>query len=106
MLGRQHAKLTYPALELYVRSRRAGGAAAATIRFELAVLSQAFKVARKRGVIASAPLFPTVPVRNVRTEHFTDAQLDRLLAELPDYLDPVVRFAAATGWLSSGPGPA
>src|SRR2546427_3099471 len=40
----------------------------------------------------------TVTVRNVRTEHFTDAELDRLLAELPDYLAPVVRFASATGW--------
>jgi len=68
------------------------------VRFELAVLSQAFKVARKRGVLGSQPLVPTVTVRNVRTAHFTDAELERLLVELPDRLRPVVRFGAATGW--------
>src|SRR2546429_442539 len=70
---RRAAKVTYPTLEGYVRARRVQKAAAATVRFELAVLSQAFRVARKRGVLANSPLFPTVTVRNVRTEHFTDA---------------------------------
>ncbi len=91
-------KVTYAALESYVRARRDEKAAPATVRFELAVLGQAFKVARKRGLLTSAPLFPTVTVRNIRTSHFTDGELERLVAELPDYLVPVVRFAAATGW--------
>jgi integrase len=95
---RRTAKVTYPALEGYVRARRTAKAAPATVRFELAVLAQAFKIARRRGVLSSSPLFPTVTVRNVRTEHFTEEELGKLMAELPDYLGPVVRFAAATGW--------
>jgi integrase len=95
---RRVAKLTYASLTEYVKARRAEGAAPATVRFELAVLSQAFKIARKRGLVSIAPPFPTVPVRNVRTVYFTDAELDRLLAELPQELAAVVRFGAATGW--------
>jgi integrase len=95
---RRAAKVTYHALEGYVRARRAARAAAATIRFELAVFSQAFRVSRKRGLLFTSPLFPSVPVRNVRVEHFRDGELERLVGELPDYLAPVVRFAAATGW--------
>lgn len=92
-------KVTYSALEGYVKARRdEGAAAAATIRFELAVLSQAFKVARKRGLLTTAPLFPTVTVRNTRTVHFTDKELTALLKELPRNLGAVVRFGAATGW--------
>jgi len=95
---RRAARITYASLEAYVGTRRAEGAEPATIRFELAVFSQSFKVARKVGVLSSSPLFPTVRVRNVRTVHFTEEELGKLMAELPNYLAPVVRFAAATGW--------
>jgi integrase len=92
------ARITYAALEKYVKARRSEHAAAATIRFELAVLAQAFKVARKRDLLAAAPLFPTVTVRNTRTVHFTDEELGRLLRELPSEIGAVVRFGACTGW--------
>jgi integrase len=95
---RRAIKITYASLEGYARSRREQGAAPATVRFELAAFSQAFKVARRRGLLATQPLFPSVSVRNVRTVHFTDAELERLMSELPEYLSPVVKFAAATGW--------
>ncbi len=92
------AKIAYAALEKYVKFRRAKGAAAASIRLELSVLAQSFKIARKRGTLSATPIFPTVPVSNVRTEHFTDAELSRLLEYLPSPVGAVVRFGAATGW--------
>ena len=92
------AKLAYASLERYVKARRAEGAAPASIRLELWVLGQAFKVARKRGTLSAAPLLPTVPVSNVRTEHFTDSELAALLESLPNPVAAVVRFGAATGW--------
>ncbi|OGF10422.1 MAG: hypothetical protein A2W00_08960 [Candidatus Eisenbacteria bacterium RBG_16_71_46] len=90
-------RLDYAALEGYVKARRRT-AAAATVRFELAVLAQAFKVARQRGRLASAPMFPTVPVRNVRTASFTDAEVSALLDALPEPLRAVTEFASLTGW--------
>lgn len=92
------AKIAYAALEKYVKARRAEGAAPASIRLELSVLAQSFKIARKRGTLSTAPIFPTVPVSNVRTEHFTDAELRTLLEYLPSPVGAVVRFGAATGW--------
>jgi integrase len=91
-------KIAYATLEKYVKLRRAKGAAAASIRLELSVLAQSFKIARKRGLLGTAPIFPTVPVSNVRTEHFTDAELSKLLEYLPSPVGAVVRFGAATGW--------
>ncbi|HYM81660.1 MAG TPA: tyrosine-type recombinase/integrase [Candidatus Limnocylindria bacterium] len=39
-----------------------------------------------------------MPVSNVRTEHFTDAELSAVLECLPPPVRAVVRFGAATGW--------
>ena len=92
------AKITYVSLEKYVKARRAEGAAPASIRLELSVLAQSFKIARTRGTLSAAPIFPTVPVSNVRTEYFTGAELSTLLEYLPSPVGAVVRFGAATGW--------
>jgi integrase len=92
------ADLDYPALEGYAKARRRKGAAAATIRGELATLSQAFKIARKRGLVATTPVFPTVTVRNTRTACFTDKELAAILVALPGPVRPVVEFASLTGW--------
>ncbi len=90
-------EIDYPALEGYVRARRKV-AAPATIRFELSVLSQGFKVGIMRGRVASAPPMPTVKVSNTRTACFTDDELAKLLAELPAPIKAVAEFAALTGW--------
>lgn len=91
-------KITYAALERYVKARRLEGAAPATMRLELSVLAQSFKIARRRGTLNTAPVFPTVPVSNVRTEHISDGELTALLEYLPPPVGAVVRFGAATGW--------
>jgi integrase len=90
-------EIDYTALEAYVRARRRV-AASATIRFELSVLSQAFKVGIMRGRVASAPPMPTVKVANTRTACFTDDELASLLDELPAPVKAVAEFAALTGW--------
>jgi integrase len=91
-------EITFAGLEKYVQSRRREGAAPATIRLELAALAQAFKIARKREKLATAPLFPTVTVRNIRTTHFADGELGRLLEQLPPPIRAVARFGSMTGW--------
>jgi integrase len=90
--------ITFAALEQYVRARHGQQAAASTIRNELAVFKQAFKVARKRALVASAPEFPTVTVRNTRTACFDDEQLEKLLKALPSPVRAVAAFGSMTGW--------
>lgn len=96
--GAKATGIDFSALEGYVKARRREGAAPATIRNELATLSQAFKLARKRGLLATAPVFPTVTVRNTRTACFTDAELAALLAALSCPVGAVAEFASLTGW--------
>ncbi len=99
--GWRAVNITPVALDRYVSHRRREGAGDATIKYELAVLRRAFRVAVKKKVLVSQPAFPELSVDNTR-ERFIDDELggslDRLLAELPEPLRPVVRFAYLTAW--------
>jgi integrase len=95
--GRKAATITYAALEDYVRHRQQQDAADATIHNELAALRNAFRRARRAGLVAVVPDFPMPQVQNVRESYFTVEELDRLLRLLPAYLRPPVQFAALTG---------
>jgi integrase len=98
-VDRRVARIDYDALEKYVRTRRRGdGAAAGTVRLELWVLRQAFRIGRKYKLVGEPPEFPTVTVKNVRTVHFTDPELAVLLEHLPDPVRAVTEFASMTGW--------
>lgn len=93
--------ITHSKLKGYVKARRRDPkrpAKPATIRLELSVLAQAFKIARQEEKLASARLFPTVRVENVRTAHFTDGELAALLDHFPPPVRAVVEFASLTGW--------
>lgn len=77
----------------YVALRRKQGAAPASIRMELAVLAQAFRVAR-----LPRPDLPAVEVDNVRRAFFEQHEVERVLQRLPADLRAVVQFGYATGW--------
>jgi integrase len=91
------ADINYGTLTKYVKARRRH-ASAGTVRMELWVLSQAYKIGRRHGLAGPRPEFPTVTVKNTRTVTFTDANLAALLAALPSPVRGVAEFASLTGW--------
>lgn len=92
------ARVKSPDLVRYANSRLAEGAAKATVRYELAILRRAYRLATRAGLLASRPEFPTIQVQNARTGFFERPELDAVLAALPEPLRPVVLSAYCTGW--------
>ncbi len=92
--------LTTDRLHQYVAHRRAEGDAPATIRNELTALRRAFRVAveRQRLRSGSVPVFPSLRVNNARDVFYTDAEVERVRAELPLALQHLWTVAAWTGW--------
>jgi integrase len=85
-------------LAAYKREREAAGAAPATIRLELGTLKHGLRLALGRKQLASVPSFPKLAPSKSRQGFFEPAEVDALMAELPDYLRPVVQFLYLTGW--------
>jgi integrase len=92
--------ITTDRLYKYEEHRRDEGAAAATVRNELAALRRAFAVAveRKRFKLGAVPVFPTITVKNARDVFLTDAEVEAVRAELPSELRNLWTVAAWTGW--------
>jgi integrase len=76
----------------------AEGAAPATIQHELAALRRMFRLGLEAGKVLRVPAFPTLQVHNVRTGFFERDEFERVRAELPEYLRPMVTVAYWTGW--------
>ena len=96
--GRKAREIDYRALQRYVADRQAAGAADATIHNELAALRRAFTLAVRAGLLAARPAFPMPKVVNTVVCWFTVAELDQLLARLPEAFRGPVEFAALSGW--------
>lgn len=62
-----------------------------------ALLVALLNTARLRGWIADVPHLPTRKAAEPRIRFLSAAEWQRLLAELPDHLKPLARFAVATG---------
>ena len=58
--------LTGARIAAYVRHRQEAGAAPATIKYDLAILKRAFKLAVASGMAAVVPSFPVIAVDNAR----------------------------------------
>jgi integrase len=71
------------------------------VKYELAILRRALSLAVKQGRLASWPAFPTIRVDNARSGFFEAAELEAVVAELPEPLRNVARFAYHTGWRSA-----
>jgi integrase len=85
-------------LMAYVRERTDAGATRATVAYELAVLKRAMSIAVEAELLPYRPKFPTIRLDNARTGFFEEPEFRAVLAELPQYLRPVVSFAYLTGW--------
>jgi hypothetical protein len=82
----------------YVTTREDEGAKPATVRYELAVLRRAFRVAVKEELLAHVPYIRKIEVKNTRVGFFTDAEFAAVLAGLPAETQPLVEFLWWTGW--------
>jgi len=90
--------LTPERMNAYARHRRAEGAAAQTVKNELAVLGLGFNLACKAGVLTQRPPLPAIKVRNARRGFFTDAELDAVLQHLPQHMRALIEVAYICGW--------
>ena len=90
--------ITAELLDRYAEQRLAEGAARSTVNQELAAVRRGFRLAVRKGLLATRPEIVLPKCRNVREGFFSDGDFAALLVELPAYLRPVIRFARATGW--------
>jgi hypothetical protein len=96
--GRRLSTVTTPDVRVYVAQRQAAGASNATVNRELTVLKRAFSLALQSGKLLAKPHIPMLHENNARTGFFEADQLASVLAHLPAPIQPVIRFAAITGW--------
>jgi len=98
------AAVTSETVTQYVKARQAQGAAAATINRELAILTRAYVLGVRARLVDQAPPIDKLPENNARSGFFKRADLERVIAGLPDHkgardsLPALFRFAYFTGW--------
>lgn len=92
------SSVTVPRLRAYIDDRLSEGAKPATVQRELSALRRMFRLGLQAGKVLRVPYFPTIQVSNVRTGFFEREEFDRVRAELPEYLRPLVTLAYWTGW--------
>ena len=90
--------IDYASASAYVAKRLEQKAAHATVRYELATLGRMLKLAVAAKLLPIRPQLPVVKVDNARQGFFEAEDLERVVAELPEHVAPLVRFLALTGW--------
>jgi integrase len=99
--------VTLDVLERLAEEYLAKGYARGTVKVDLAYLHSAFKITRRKGLIACNPDFPVIQVDNARTGFFERHQYEAVAAALaqrrPNYphgqvLADVATFAYLSGW--------
>jgi integrase len=103
-------ELTSPEVDKFiehslVHGRRKGGkdkpSKPASINRSLQLLSQSYKLAIANGLLTTAPRIRKLSERdNVRTGFFSDAEVRRVIANLPTHLQDFALFGYLTGWRS------
>ena len=97
--GHMRAITVTPAdLNSYITRRMEKGASLGTVDRELGILRRAFSLAVASDKLPRVPRFPRLRANNVRTGFFEDDQIRAVLRFLPEYVRPVIAFAAVTGW--------
>lgn len=77
---------------------RIGDVSNAEVNRELQILKRVFSLAIKSGRIAMKPHIPMLREDNVRRGFFEPEQLAAVLKHLPTEVQPIIPFAAITGW--------
>jgi integrase len=113
LAGVQAADITQGFVDRHIAARLAASAARATVSMEVAMLSRAFVLAKRKGYIPARPRFEGLPVENTRTQGFTTKELSKVLDVLRNgraanalepavkarpWLVPPILFASWTGW--------
>ena len=81
----------------YMLDRIDGGAARATVYYELSILKRMFRLAVRRGELQNVPVFPEMgDLHNAREGFFSEADLAALQLELPEHLRGLAEFAYLT----------
>ena len=91
-------EVTTATVNAYIAQRLKAGAKPATTNRELAALKRAFRLARRASLIMDTPYIPMLREANARQGFFEPEQLAKAIDHLPPYVQPVIRFAAITGW--------
>jgi len=89
--------ITNDRITAYVAQRR-DVAKPATVNYELAALRRMLRLALWSEKLARMPHVKALSVQNARKGFFEEAQLEAVLAKLPDYLRPLVEVYFITGW--------
>ncbi len=96
--GLKAAQITPKAINTYLMDRTEN-AALGTVYYELSILRRAFRLAVRRGELATVPTFPDMgKLNNARQGFFTDADVALLQVELPEHLRGLAQFAYLTSW--------
>ena len=95
---RRMADITTADVRRYTDERLTADAAPGQINRELSALKRMFSLALKDGKLLYRPHIPMLQEHNVRTGFFEQAEYEAVLAELPEFIRPVVTFAYLTGW--------
>ncbi|HEY2805332.1 MAG TPA: site-specific integrase [Gemmatimonadales bacterium] len=93
--------ITTARLDAYAEQRMREKASRATVNYELAAMRRAFRLAIEKGILAVMPFIRLPAVRNQRSGFFEDGDFAALVLELPNDIQPLVRFLRLTGWRRS-----
>jgi integrase len=87
------------AIDRRIEALRAAGKKNATINRQLQVLGAALKLGHERKKLRELPSIRKLSEKdNARQGFFEAAEVETVIAALPDYLRDLVRFAYLTGW--------
>jgi integrase len=97
--GQRHGlSITTADVHKYIADRVEDGASTSTVRAELTKLKRMFNLAFESERLSRKPYIPMPRDANPRTGFFQHEQFRAVLAQLPDYLKPVLEFGYYTGW--------
>jgi integrase len=85
-------------LRRYLLCRTEEGAAASTVKYELAVLRRAFVLQQRDEVLDRIPIFPESEASEAREVYVPDGDHRAILARLDDPVSHLVNFLYWTGW--------
>ncbi|MCI0656501.1 MAG: hypothetical protein L0170_05455, partial [Acidobacteria bacterium] len=92
-------------IDVYVLKRLRGGKArgqgqltAGGINRELGVISSTLRLAVTNELLPKMPAIKRLPENNIRKGFFTRAEVEQIIALLPDYLRDFTRFGFVGGW--------
>jgi integrase len=96
--GSRAAFIRKPHVDRYIVLRQDAGASPATINRELALLRRAINLGHESGKLNHPARISLLPEDSARSGFFSDEQMARVIRELPEHLQPMIRFAFVTGW--------